>query len=134
VRLRSAWGCISSNITTGKRIAEHGCWLARSVFRFSRQLHRNHALHGDTIFPVHGAVRTWYLSIWPVTTPFHRRVADGAHDGLFLADGPVRDASPQSRGWTFPIWLYVSITGVVVFLFLRCMRTSMVLDPPDFWE
>ncbi len=27
--------------------------------------------------------------------PFHRRAADGAHDVVFLADGPVRDAPPN---------------------------------------
>jgi len=79
----------------------------------------NHALHGDTIFPGHGTVRTLYLSILAshvilsivalpmvLTTfffsltgrfPMHRRIAR----------------------WTFPIWLYVSVTGVVVFLLLK---------------
>jgi putative membrane protein len=79
----------------------------------------NHALHGDTIFPGHGPVRSLYLSILashvilsivalPLVLitfffsltgrfPMHRRIAR----------------------FTFPIWLYVSITGVVVFVFLR---------------
>src|SRR5439155_25521487 len=29
------------------------------------------------------------------TDTFHRRAADGAHDALFLADEPVRDAPPN---------------------------------------
>jgi putative membrane protein len=88
-----------------------------SVFLVSYIL--NHAMHGDTIFPGHGPVRTLYLSILAshvilsivalpmvLTTfffsltgrfPLHRRIAR----------------------LTFPIWLYVSITGVVVFVFLK---------------
>ena len=59
----------------------------------------NHTLHGDTIFPGHGPVRTLYLSIpfhfSQPRNPFRRRAADGAHDVLFLADGPVCDAPPN---------------------------------------
>ena len=83
----------------------------------------NHALHGDTRFPGLGAVRTLYLSIlashillsvvalpmvlthvlllsaqWAVIA-MHRRIAQ-IHISL-------------------TIWLYVSITGVVVFVFLK---------------
>jgi uncharacterized membrane protein YozB (DUF420 family) len=53
----------------------------------------NHTLHGDTIFPGHGPVRTLYLSV--LANPFRPRAADGAHDVLFRADGPVRDAPPN---------------------------------------
>ena len=80
----------------------------------------NHALHGDTRFPGHGAVRAIYLSILashiilsivalPLVLvtfflsltrrfPIHRRVA---------------------RFTLFPIWFYVSVTGVVVFAMLK---------------
>jgi putative membrane protein len=61
----------------------------------------NHALHGDTIFPGHGPVLPMVLTtfFFSLTGRFamHRRIAR----------------------WTFPIWLYVSITGVVVFVFLK---------------
>jgi len=79
----------------------------------------NHALHGDTIFPGHGAVRTLYLSILAshvilsivalpmVLTTF-----------FFLLAGPFAMHRRIAR-FTFPIWLYVSITGVVVFIFLK---------------
>ncbi|MFY9743772.1 MAG: DUF420 domain-containing protein [Candidatus Sulfotelmatobacter sp.] len=79
----------------------------------------NHALHGDTIFPGHGAVRALYLTIL------------GSHVVLSIVALPMvlttfffsltgRFAMHRRIArWTFPIWLYVSITGVVVFVFLK---------------
>jgi putative membrane protein len=79
----------------------------------------NHALHGDTIFPGHSSLRTLYLSILAshvvlsivalpmVLTTF-----------LFSLTGRFAMHRRIAR-WTFPIWLYVSITGVVVFVFLK---------------
>src|SRR6202521_4643358 len=79
-----------------------------SVFLVSYIL--NHALHGDTIFPGHGPVRTLYLSILAlpmVLTTF-----------FFSLTGRFAMHRRIAR-FTFPVWLYVSITGVVVFVFLR---------------
>jgi putative membrane protein len=79
----------------------------------------NHALHGDTIFPGHGLVRTLYLSIL------------GSHVILSIVALPMvlttfffslTGRFPMHRRiarFTFPIWLYVSISGVVVFAFLK---------------
>jgi putative membrane protein len=79
----------------------------------------NHALHGDTIFPGHGPVRTLYLSIL------------GSHVVLSIVALPMvlttfffsltgRFAMHRRIArLTFPIWLYVSVTGVVVFVFLK---------------
>jgi putative membrane protein len=79
----------------------------------------NHALHGDTIFPGHGLVRGIYLSIL------------GSHVVLSIVALPMvlttfffslTGRFAMHRGiarWTFPIWLYVSVTGVVVFVFLK---------------
>ena len=56
----------------------------------------NHALHGDTIFPGHGPVRTLYLSI--LASHIILSVvasADGAHHILLLADRPLRHAPPN---------------------------------------
>ncbi len=79
----------------------------------------NHALHGDTIFPGHGAVRTLYLSILAshvtlsiVALPMVLTTFFFSLTGRFAMHRKI-------ARWTFPIWLYVSITGVVVFVFLR---------------
>jgi putative membrane protein len=79
----------------------------------------NHALHGDTIFPGHGAVRTLYLSILAshiilsiVALPLVLTTFFFSLTGRF----PMHKRIAR---WTFPIWLYVSVTGVVVFVFLK---------------
>ncbi len=79
----------------------------------------NHALHGDTIFPGHGHVRTLYLSILAshiilsiVALPMVLTTLFFSLTGRFAIHRRIARI-------TLPIWLYVSITGVVVFLFLR---------------
>ena len=79
----------------------------------------NHALHGDTIFPGHGGVRTLYLSILAshiilsiVALPMILTTFFFSLTGRFAMHRRI-------ARFTFPIWLYVSITGVVVFLFLK---------------
>ena len=74
----------------------------------------NHALHGDTIFPNVGMVKTVYLWILfshitlsivalpMVLTTF-----------FFSLSGRFRQHRKLAR-FTLPIWLYVSVTGVVV--------------------
>jgi putative membrane protein len=79
----------------------------------------NHALHGDTIFPGHGPVRTLYLSILAshvilsiVALPMVLTTFFFSLTGRFAMHRRI-------ARWTFPVWLYVSITGVVVFVFLK---------------
>jgi putative membrane protein len=78
-----------------------------------------HFYHGDTLFPGHGWIRPVYFFIL-IT-----------HIGLSMIALPLILATlwfalhsdfrihRRIAPWTFPIWLYVSVTGVVVFLFLR---------------
>jgi len=56
----------------------------------------NHALHGDTIFPGHGpGAHAVPFDLASHITPSVVALTDGAHDVLFFADGPVRDAPPN---------------------------------------
>jgi putative membrane protein len=79
----------------------------------------NHALHGDTPFPGHGSVRMLYLSILAshvilsiIALPMVLITFFFSLTGRFAIHRRI-------ARFTFPIWLYVSITGVVVFLFLK---------------
>ncbi len=79
----------------------------------------NHALHGDTIFPGHGPVRTLYLSILAshvilsiVALPMVLTTFFFSLTGRFAMHRRIARV-------TFPIWLFVSLTGVVVFVFLK---------------
>jgi len=79
----------------------------------------NHALHGDTIFPRQGSVRTIYLSILAshiilsiVALPMVLTTFFFSLTGRFAMHRRIARV-------TFPVWLYVSVTGVVVFVFLK---------------
>jgi putative membrane protein len=79
----------------------------------------NHALHGDTPFPGHGAIRTAYLSILAshillsiVALPLVLTTFFFSLTGRF----PMHKRIAR---FTFPLWLYVSVTGVVVFALLQ---------------
>jgi putative membrane protein len=79
----------------------------------------NHALHGDTHFPGHGTVRAVYLSVLAshiflsvVALPLVLTTVFFSLSGRFAMHRRVARV-------TFPIWLYVSITGVIVFVFLK---------------
>lgn len=108
-------------IRRGNRTVHMRYMLSATVFSalFLISYVTYHYFHGDTKFPGHGLIRPIYffilithISLSMVALPlilgtlwyalrtqfrFHRRVAR----------------------WTFPIWLYVSVTGVLVFFILR---------------
>src|SRR5246127_3713872 len=79
----------------------------------------HHALHGDVLYPAHAAFRTFYLCLLAshiilavVTLPLVLITFFFSLSGRF----------PQHRKvarWTFPLWLYVSVTGVVTYAMLR---------------
>jgi putative membrane protein len=108
-------------IKQGNREAHRNSMLLAFVFSsiFLVSYIVNHALHGDTIFPGHGSVRTLYLSILAshiilsiVALPMVLTTFFFSLTGRFAIHRKI-------ARWTFPIWLYVSVTGVVVFLFLK---------------
>ena len=79
----------------------------------------HHALHGDVRYPVHSDYRTFYLSLLAshivlaiVTLPMVLVTFFFSLTGRF----------PQHKKiarWTFPLWLYVSITGVITYVMLH---------------
>ena len=104
-----------------KREAHRNSMLLAFVFSsiFLASYILNHAVHGDTIFPGHGAVRTLYLSILAshvilsiVALPMVLITFFFSLTGRFTMHRKI-------ARFTFPIWLYVSVTGVVVFAFLK---------------
>ena len=83
-----------------------------------------HYFHGDTRFPGHGWIRPVYFFILI------------SHIGLSMVALPIIFATlyfaltnsfarhRKVARWTFPIWLYVSVTGVLVFAILRAYTTT----------
>jgi putative membrane protein len=79
----------------------------------------NHALHGDTLFPGHGPVRTLYLSILASHVILSIVALPMVLITFFFSLTGRFQSHRRIARFTFPIWLYVSATGVIVFLFLK---------------
>jgi putative membrane protein len=76
------------------------------------------ALTGTHRFPVDGPVKWLYLAILGSHTILAALAAPMILRALFLGwKGRFADHRAIAR-WTFPIWVYVSVTGVVVYVLL----------------
>ena len=80
-----------------------------------------HAQVGSVRFQKTGAIRTVYLGILFTHTILAAMVPFLA--GISLFRGLKGDFAKHRRiaRWTFPIWLYVSVTGVIVYWMLYRM-------------
>jgi putative membrane protein len=79
----------------------------------------HHALHGDVRYPLHAAFRTPYLWLLASHILLATLALPMVLTTFFFS---LTRRFPQHRKiarWTFPIWLYVSITGVITFVMLR---------------
>jgi putative membrane protein len=79
----------------------------------------HHALHGDVRYPIHAALRSVYLPL----LASHIVLAVVALPMVlvtffFSLTGRIRQHRKIAR-WTFPLWLYVSVTGVITYMMLR---------------
>jgi putative membrane protein len=79
----------------------------------------HHALHGDVHYPLHAALRSVYLAL----LISHILLAIVALPMVlatffFSLSGRIPQHRKVAR-WTFPLWLYVSITGVITYAMLR---------------
>lgn len=79
---------------------------------------------GSVKFPGTGAVRTVYLGILATHTVLAAIVPVLAIVTLVLALRGRFDLHPKIARWTLPIWIYVSVTGIVVYVMLYRMRWS----------
>jgi len=77
-----------------------------------------HAQVGSVRFPKTGLLRTVYLSILGSHTVLAATVPVLAILTLRRGRAGRYDKHRRIARWTLPIWLYVSVTGVVVYLML----------------
>jgi putative membrane protein len=82
----------------------------------------NYALHGESHYPGHSLIRIVYLVIL-VSHVLLSMVALPLVlvTFFFSLTGRIPTHRKVAR-WTFPIWLYVSVTGVVVYAMLAAVR------------
>ncbi len=78
-----------------------------------------HAVHGDTKFGGEGAVRVVYLVVLASHVLLSMGVVPLALSAFYFAWKRRLDAHRKVTQVLHPLWLYVSVTGVVIFLMLR---------------
>jgi putative membrane protein len=110
-------------IVNGKREAHRKVMLAAftvsAIFLTSYLIY--HYNVGSVKFQKEGPIRTVYLTILLTHTILAVFVGIAAPMTLFRA---LKNRIPQHKKlarWTMPIWLYVSVTGVVVYYMLYQM-------------
>jgi len=74
-----------------------------------------HYFHGTTHFPGQGSIRSVYFALLGSHTVLAALIVPLALTTLYRA---WRKRFPQHKRlarWTLPVWLYVSVTGVVIY-------------------
>lgn len=113
---------IKSRNIKAHRASMLAAFVFSSLFLVSYILH--HALHGDVRYPAHADFRTFYL--WLLAS--HIILAVVALPLIlvtffFSLSGRIPQHRKVAR-FTFPLWLYVSVTGVITFVMLRLAQGS----------
>lgn len=83
-----------------------------------------HYFHGVTRFPGRGFVRSFYLTLLGSHTILAIAIVPLVLTTLYRAWRERFDLHRRVARWTLPLWLYVSVTGVAVYLMLYHLRTS----------
>ncbi len=109
------------NIKRGNRLVHMRFMVSATVFSalFLVSYITYHSYHGDTKFPQIGAIRTVYLAILASHIFLSIVALPLILLTLWYATRTQFRFHKKVARWTFPIWLYVSVTGVIVYFFLK---------------
>jgi putative membrane protein len=117
--------CGYINIRRGKRVVHMRFMLSATIFStlFLLSYITYHYFHGDTKFPGQGWIRPVYFFILITHIVLSTVALPLILVTLWYA---LRNQFRFHRAvarWTFPVWLYVSVTGVTVYFVLRSYTT-----------
>ncbi|MDE2489207.1 MAG: DUF420 domain-containing protein [Elusimicrobia bacterium] len=116
VLLVLGWVLIKSGRREAHRWAMVSAFLCSAVFLGAYLWYHAHA--GVVRYRKAGPIRLVYFAILLTHTVLAAAVPVLAVETLFLAWRGRFDAHRRWARWTLPIWLYVSVTGVVVYWML----------------
>jgi putative membrane protein len=102
------------------RAAMFTAFVFSSVFLVSYIV--NHALHGDMRFHGQGAIRPAYFTLLISHIALSMIALPMILITFFLSLSGRFPAHRRLARFTFPIWLYVSVTGVIVYSMLAAYR------------
>jgi putative membrane protein len=78
-----------------------------------------HNFHGDTKFLASGVIRPIYFFVLISHIVLSVVVVPMILTSLYLSFSGRMAAHKRMSRWTLPIWLYVSVTGVLIFVLLK---------------
>ena len=115
--LLAGWVAIRRGSMRMHRLLMVGAFAASSLFLICYLAY--HAVHGDTRYAGTGTMRTVYLAVLTTHVLLSTTVVPLALTAFWFA---LRREFQRHRRVTrvlWPIWMYVSVTGVVIFFMLR---------------
>ena len=117
VLLIAGWLAIRSGARRAHRALMIASFVMSSLFLAGYLSY--HWVHGDTRFPGTGAIRTVYLLILASHVILSMFVVPGALLAFWFAWRADFRKHTRVTRILAPVWIYVSVTGVVVFFMLR---------------
>ena len=119
VLLISGYVCIRRGRVAAHRAAMIAAFVTSVLFLVSYVIY--HANAGSRPFPGQGPIRTIYFAILITHVVLAAAVPPLAAVTLWRALAARFDRHVPIARWTLPIWLYVSVTGIIVYLMLYQM-------------
>jgi putative membrane protein len=108
-----------------RKVVAHIRWIvaalaASTLFLVSYVVY--HHFKGDTKFLGTGVIRPIYFLILISHIVLSAIVVPMILTSLYLSLSGRLHAHRRVSRWTFPVWLYVSVTGVVIFIMLKAFN------------
>jgi uncharacterized membrane protein YozB (DUF420 family) len=116
ILLSAGWICIRRRQISRHRAFMLSALATSALFLTSYLVY--HAKVGSVPFPGQGVVRTIYFAILITHVILAATIVPLALITLSRALARRFDRHRRIARWTLPIWLYVSVTGVVIYLML----------------
>ena len=116
VLLLAGFFCIRAGKVTAHAALMAGACVVSALFLTSYLIY--HAQVGSVHFPGTGWTRPVYFSVLISHTILAIVIVPLVLRTLYLAGRRQFDKHVALARWTFPVWLYVSVTGVIVYWML----------------
>lgn len=116
VLLLSGWVCIINGRRRGHGICMATALVTSAVFLVSYLVHKYY--NGTTKFVHPASIRPWYLALLFSHLVLAMAIVPLVGKTVYHAARRQWDRHRRIARWTLPIWLYVSVTGVLVYFVL----------------
>jgi putative membrane protein len=124
ILLLVGWRFIRANNRQAHRTAMITAMASSGLFLVSYVIY--HSLHGDTKFTGTGLLRPFYFSILISHIILSAVIVPGALAAFWFALRSEFERHKKVTRILLPIWLYVSVTGVLIFWLLRSYSAATV--------